>query len=355
MSNLKAVDLFAGAGGGSIGLDRAGIEVVAAIDIDEYAIETYRNNPVDVDPWEADLTEVDFHDIGDRYGFDPDDIDLVMGCPPCQNFSSLRDTRPWPKDYPKDELLKVFYQHVREARPEFVLFENVPGIITTDDGQYLEWLINRLNELGYGQDLKLVDAADYGVPQHRKRTIGLFALGRTDGEVTIPEPTHAPVEEAEDKNRHKTVRDSFSGLPRLSAGETWNQDPAHRARRHQESTLEIIRAVPNDGGSRTQIEDEDLILDCHKSLENSSSAGNVYGRMSWDMPAPTLTTRCTSPSCGRFVHPDQDRGITPREAARLMSFPDFELPESNNQAEKVIGNAVPPSLIASLAKAYKSI
>lgn len=344
---LKAVDLFAGGGGGSMGLERAGIEVVGAVDFDETAVETFCNNPVEIEPWQADLTEVDFWDIADHYGFNPDDVDLVMGCPPCQNFSSLRDTRPWPEDEPKDDLLKAFYQHIREAFPDYVLFENVPGIAHTDGGAYLEWLKKRMRELGYGMAIEVLNAEDYGVPQNRKRTIGLFVKGARDGEIQFPEPTHAPLDEAWERGLHrrKDVRDAIEDLPALSSGETWEDDPAHRARSHQESTLEIIRAVPKDGGSRTDIQDDDLILDCHKRLSKSSGAGNVYGRMEWDSSAPTLTTRCTSPSSGRFIHPDQDRGITFREAARLMDFPDFELPAQNSAAERVIGNAVPPHLI----------
>lgn len=350
MGTLTAVDLFAGAGGGSIGLDRAGVEVVGAVDIDSAAVKAYRNNPVDIEPLQADLTEIDFHEIGEHYGFNPDDVDLVIGCPPCQNFSSLRDTTPWPEDDPKDELLLAFYQHVREARPEYVLFENVPGIATTDGGVYLEWLVKRMDELGYGKAVKVVDAADYGVPQRRKRTVGLFALGRSDGDVTTPECSHAISEEAAEngKDRHRAVGDVIDDLPALSAGEMWDNDPAHRARNHRQSTLDIIRAVPEDGGSRTDIEDEDLVLECHRNLDNPTSAASVYGRMSWNDPAPTLTTRCTTPSCGRFIHPFQDRGITFREAARLMGFPDFELPGKNNEAERVVGNAVPPELMSKL-------
>lgn len=350
MSELKAVDLFAGAGGGSVGLDQAGTEVVAAVDNDPDAVETYRNNPVDVEPLEADLTEVTFNDIADHYGFDIGEIDLVMGCPPCQNFSWLRDTVPWPEGEAKDELLKAFYERVKEADAEYVLFENVPGIASTDGGQYLKWLKDNMGELGYGMDVDVVNAADYGVPQRRKRTIGFFVKGRRNEEVEIPDPTHAPKEEARENGKQSwnTVRDAISDLPPLEAGEEWNEDPAHRASRHHESTIEILEAVPKDGGSRRDIQDEDLILECHKRLDEPNSAGNVYGRMAWDKPAPTLTTRCTTPSCGRFTHPEQNRGISYREAARLMTFPDFELPEKNGPAERVVGNAVPPRLIRSI-------
>lgn len=347
MDSIRAVDLFAGAGGGSIGLDSAGVDVVGAVDNDEKAVETYADNPVDIDPWLADLTKVDFDDIANHFNFDSTDVDLVMGCPPCQNFSSLRDTSPWDDDEPKDELLKAFYHHVREALPDYVLFENVPGICHTEEGIYLEWLQNRMRELGYGMTVKVVNAADYGVPQVRRRTIGLFVKGVADENISLPEPTHALKERADQTELppRRTVRDAIEDLSELAPGEKSDSDPAHRARNHRTSTLEIIRAVPEDGGSRTDIEDDDLILDCHKRLDGQNTAGNIYGRMAWDAPAPTLTTRCTSPSGGRFVHPEQDRGMSFREAARLMGFPDFPLPETNSAAERVVGNAVPPRLI----------
>lgn len=372
VSTLKAVDLFSGAGGGSMGLeaiDEPTVDVVGAVDYEETACETYaKNEELSGDPWRQDLTQVDFSDIADHFGFDPDEIDLVMGCPPCQNFSWLRDTDPWPEDEPKDTLLKTFVRLVAEADPEFVVFENVRGLLSKDDGQYADWLKKRMNpesreeletteedfapdvvNLDYGMAFKLVNAADYGVPQSRKRVIGLFAKGRSNDELSFPEPTHAPKEEAEnsDKEEWKTFREAVDDLPPLERGEKWDEDPAHRARRHHDSTLERIKAIPEDGGSRTDIEDEELILDCHEDLDRNS-ASNVYGRIRWDDPAPTMTTRCTTPSCGRFVHPEQHRSLTFREAARVMSFPDIELPDKNDAAERVVGNAVPPDMIESI-------
>lgn len=370
MSDLTAVDLFCGAGGGSIGLERLRVDVVGAVDVDEHAVETYRRCPeTSVEPWQADLTEVDFQDIADHFGFDPDDVDIVMGCPPCQNFSSLRDTEAWDPSDPKDELLLAFVRLVEQADPEVVVFENVPGLVATDGGQYARWLKHRMNPgyrrelvaepesdaeddgipaLNYGMAFDVINAADYGVPQRRKRTIGLFVKGASNEEVQIPEPTHSPDPESE-KPTWRTVGDAIGDLPALKRGEMADGMPAHRARRHREETMEIIRAIP-DGGDRRDLAGTDLELDCHKDLEEGDqSAGNVYGRMVNDEPAPTLTTRCTSPSCGRFLHPKQDRAITFREAARLMSFPDkMPLPSYNNHAEWVVGNAVPPVLIQNL-------
>lgn len=372
MAKLKAVDLFSGAGGGSMGLeaiDEPTVDVVGAVDYEEYACETYKENDrLSIDPWQQDLTEVDFADIADYFEFDPDEIDLVMGCPPCQNFSWLRDTDPWPEDEPKDTLLKTFVRLVAEADPEFVIFENVRGLLTQDDGQYADWLKKRMNpesreeletteadfaedvvNLDYGMAFKLVNAANYGVPQTRERVIGLFAKGRSNSDLSFPEPTHAPEEEAKNSDKEEWVSfgEVVEDLPALERGETWDQDEAHRVRRHRKSTMDRIKAVPKDGGSRTDIEDEELILDCHKDLDQNS-ASNVYGRIRWGDPAPTMTTRCTTPSSGRFLHPYQDRSITFREAARVMTFPDVDLPDKNDAAERVVGNAVPPDMIENI-------
>ena len=354
MSELNAVDLFCGLGGASIGLQSAGVNVIGAIDVDQEALDVYQNNPVEVEPFQADLKDVTFQQIADHYGFQKRDVDLVVGCPPCQNFSYLRDTDPWPEDEPKDELLKAFCSRVEEANPDYVLFENVPGIASRDDGQYLKWLKNTMDDLEYKRDIDNLNAADYGVPQYRRRTIGLFVKKNVGVSPELPSPTHIDPENQEDSERKpwETVEDTISDLPPLEAGEEWDEDPAHRASNHQKSTIDRIKAVPKDGGSRTDIEDPKHELDCHKNLENSFTAKNVYGRMAWEKPAPTLTTRCTTPSCGRFTHPEQNRGISFREAARLMSIPDFDLTMKNGTAERVIGNAVPPRLIQMVLNSF---
>jgi len=370
VTNLKAVDLFCGAGGGSIGLERINVDVVGAVDNYAHAVETYEKAPeTNVRPWNKDLTEVNFSDIADHFEFDVDEIDIVMGCPPCQNFSSLRDTDPWPPGESKDELLQTFVRHVSQADPNIVIFENVPGLVTTEGGQYSRWLKHRMNprsrrellgepkadmsseeipQLNYGMAFDVVNSADYGVPQKRQRTIGLFVKDAADDEVKIPKPTHIPDGKNSSLLPWKSVEKTIGDLPDLKRGEKSEQDEAHRARRHQDDTMEIIRTIP-EGGDRRDIAGTDLELDCHEKMDSETSAGNIYGRMWRNEPAPTLTTRCTSPSSGRFLHYEQNRAITFREAARLMTIPDdVFLPEYNSHAERVIGNAVPPILVQNL-------
>jgi DNA (cytosine-5)-methyltransferase 1 len=352
--NLGVIDLFAGCGGASQGIKQTdGFEVVGAVDNHSVAVDTYDNNH-SVTPWEKDLTEVEFDDILDHFELSEDDVDVIIGCPPCQNFSTLRDTEEWDEDEPKDELLKTFLGLIQQSEVSLVFFENVPGIITSDGGQYLEYFKSEMRDFGYGIEVDVVNAADYGVPQARRRTIGIGVLGADDEDISIPKRTHAPPHEAEkDGLKHyRTVRDGIDKewLDKLERGQSDESDPAHRSRRHHDSTMEIIEAIPKDGGSRSDLPEE-LELECHSKV--GSAAGNVYGRMSWSDPAPTLTTRCTTPSCGRFLHPEQDRSISFREAALLMTFPrEFKLPEKNGDAEQVIGNAVPPNLVESILSGF---
>ncbi|MXR39814.1 DNA (cytosine-5-)-methyltransferase [Halobaculum sp. WSA2] len=393
----KAVDLFCGAGGASMGLLQAGFEVVGAVDADESALDVYSenlcgSNSLDFsgevtfnEPLRADLSRdytgydtadsiptVTFADIRDHFGIETGEIDLICGCPPCQNFSALRDTDPWPDGEPKDELLRAFVEFVEEEVPPLVLFENVSNIVNAGDDvptAYVDWLLRRMGEInrddsrrgGYGRELSVLNAADYGVPQRRRRSIGAFVYGVDDDSVTLPDPTHAnPTIAATDREDWVTVderinRDDLKEDLELGHAQTgidgFPDDPAHRSRRHHDSTVQMIQAIRKHGGSWKDLrgtDDEDKIKDCHQDL--STGAASAYGIMAADEPAPTLTTRCTNVSSGRFTHPRENRAITFREAALLMGFPEsFSLPSINEKAERVIGNAVPPQLIRAVA------
>jgi DNA (cytosine-5)-methyltransferase 1 len=380
-SKGKVVDLFCGGGGASLGFAEAGFDVCGAVDIDEVAIETYRKNLCENgivsfdEPMQADLGDTSFGEIRDFFDLQEGETDVICGCPPCQNFSSLRDTEPWPDDEPKDRLLRSFVRLVDEETPDVVFFENVPGILTAGEDNpttYIDWFKRRMrnisrpgdNDGGYGINLNVVNAADYGVPQKRKRAIGLCIYGVDDEEIKPPTVTHSKNPEG-DLDDWVTVGDTIlnkDGLKQdLSPGEKqvdiegYPDDPGHRARRHQQSTIDLIKAIREHGDSWRDLKGtrhEDLIRDCHQSL-NGSGAETAYGIMPKDDPAPTLTTRCTTVSCGRFTHPVENRGITFREAALLMTFfPEFELPDINKHAERIVGNAVPPNLVNKLTRQF---
>jgi len=343
---VTAADLFCGGGGATRALERVeDVEVAVATDIEQSAVDTFNRN-CDATAVRTDLKTTSIEELCDEYDdVAPEDIDLVVGCPPCQNFSSLRDTTPWPDDEPKDALLQVFVERIREVSPSAVIFENVPGICKAGGTDYLKWFRDQLDEMGYGLAWDKLNAANYGVPQERKRTIIVAVAGVEDAAVSLPEKTHSRPD-CEDKTETEdwvTVEDEIGELPPLEAGETAEgvSFDDHYARNHRSDTVELLSNIPENGGSRQDLPDE-FVLDCHKKIENHE-AGNVYGRMSWSDPAPTLTTRCTNASSGRFVHPEQDRSITLREAARLMGFEDdYTVPDVHSEAETVIGNAVPP-------------
>lgn len=398
MSRGKVVDLFCGAGGASLGFVQAGYEVVGAVDAYQRALDTYEENLCDRDldeyggsvsfdePMRADLSRgyedsgvdddlstVTFEDIREYFDLEESEVDVICGCPPCQNFSSLRDTDPWPEGKPKDNLLRAYVEFIEEATPGMVFFENVSNIMNAGDEvstDYVDWLVRQMRSItrdgdsraegGYGRALDVVNAANYGVPQKRCRTIGLFVYDADDEEVELPDTTHAQDPDS-DEEKWVTIRDRIRRddlkedleLGQKQVGiDGYPDDPAHRARNHHDSTVEMIRAIRKHGGSWKDLrgtDDENLIKECHQNLD--SGASSAYGIMEWDEPAPTMTTRCTNVSSGRFTHPSEDRSITFREAALLMGFPEwFELPSTNVDAERVIGNAVPPRLVKKMAK-----
>ena len=399
MTRGKVVDLFCGAGGASLGFAKAGYEVVGAVDVNKEALDTYEHNLCDSDlledydgrvtfdepfradlgrgyeepPTDDDIPQITFEDIREYFDLQPGEVDVICGCPPCQNFSSLRDTEKWPEDEPKDNLLRAFVDFVKEEIPEVVFFENVRNIMSAGEENpttYVDWLKRSMGEIvrkedsqasgGYGVALDVLNTADYGVPQRRERTIGLFVYGKKDDEISLPSPTHAQHSRG-GKQRWKSVEETFDEVEDLKcdlgAGEKqvdvkgFPDDEAHRARNHHQSTVDRMKAIRKHGDSWRDLqdtEDEDHIVDAHKAVDRG--AHSAYGIIDGDLPAPTLTTRCTTPSCGRFTHPEQNRGLTPREAALLMTFPRwFELPTQNDAAERVVGNAVPSDFVAAIA------
>lgn len=354
-SSHSAIDLFCGCGGASLGLELAGCEVVGAVDIDPTARKIYSDN-LSLKPICGDLRKLKGVEILDHYGLKKNDVDIVVGCPPCQSFSSLRRTRGLPKEDGKGVLIAAFLKRIREINPKLVVFENVTGIATLDGGKYLDLYLKRMRKMGYTSICGTLTTADYGVPQHRKRVIAFSVKGANGGEdLSMPPSLNFDPKYTEGKGKSPwhTVRDAISDLPPLEPGESDSLIPNHKSREHSPRVLEMIQNVPKDGGSRRNLPRR-LWLKCHRELEDGG-AESVYGRMQWDRPSPTITSRCTCPSSGRFIHPEQDRAITPREAARLQSFPDnFLFPDEIGLAERYIGNAVPSIFICNLVRYFVS-
>lgn len=339
------VDLFAGAGGASLGFTQAGFKVVTAVELDRSAVDTYRAN-LDVSVLEADLAGLQPRRLREQCRLDRGALDVLIGCPPCQGFSTMRN-RKGSTDARNDLLLRMV-DFVDELLPRFVFMENVPGLLRTGHGSAVySLLVERLNELGYGVHAREVNAADYGAPQNRRRVIIL--AGRDGILPPVPWETHGAPKSAAVRHGFRkpwrTVRQAIAHLPDQPRNAGGPDVPNHDAANLGERVSQFISFVPRDGGSRTDVPEE-LWLDCH--VDHKGHA-DVYGRLSWDNPSNTITTGCTNPSKGRFVHPEQDRAITQREAAALQGFPD-DFVFCGTNIGRQIGNAVPPPLARAFAK-----
>lgn len=325
---LSAIDLFSGCGGLSLGLKSAGYRVVAAVEIDRKAAQTYRLNHPDVTLFERDITELEPGDVMEVCGIRPGKLDLLAGCPPCQGFSRIRTRNGSASNNdPRNNLAMRFLDFAKELRPRHLLLENVPGLRAQPLWRTLK---EELVAVGYELAEEIVDANDYGVPQRRKRLLLLGTLGRAP---KVPERSAIK----------PTVRDALALVPA--------NDQLHDLRvNHSDTALRIIRAIPKDGGSRADLPDS-LRLACHA---RTNGFRDVYGRMHWDRPAPTITSGCHNPSKGRFLHPSEDRAISLREAALLQGFPpsyQFDLAHGKESIALMIGNALPPPMIRMHAEA----
>ena len=333
------VDLFSGCGTVTAGLKKCHFKVVAAVDVDPVACSTYRLNHPSVALIQDDIRNVDPESIRVKLlGHRP--LDMMVVCAPCQPFSN--QNRYKNGDDSRRNLILESVRFAAVLRPRLIMFENVPGLVGKGFSSIIEKLNARLSALGYfcGKPTR-INAADYAVPQRRNRCILLATRGQTPP--ALPPPT------TPEDSRH-TVADALKGLRRLDAGQADPCDRLHFARHHNPIALERLSSIPKNGGSRFSLPSR-LVLDCHKGQRGYP---DVYGRMSWDDIAPTLTTGCTDVTRGRFAHPEDDRAITLREAARLQTFPDTYLFSGNRgEIAAQIGNAVPMRLIETIAPAIR--
>lgn len=323
------VDLFCGVGGLTCGLEKAGLDVVAGYDLDATCEYTYshNNNAQFIHKNIEEVTGLDIKRLLRGY-----DVKILAGCAPCQPFSRHQKDKHNRKKHKDWKLLYQFARLVKEAKPHIVSMENVPEL---ENEQVFKDFVKTLEEEKYHVTYKVVNAADYGVPQRRKR---LLLLASKRKKIKFIEPTHTSA---------VTVREVIGNLPRIGAGEENNDDNLHIASMLSEKNLERIRhSVP---GGTWRDWPENLILDCHKK-DTGKSYSSVYGRMQWDDVAPTITTQFTGYGTGRFGHPVQDRALTLREGAMLQTFPENYsfVPEGEEvvlkNVARHIGNAVPPRL-----------
>ncbi len=327
---IKAIDFFCGAGGLTRGLLDAGISVVAGIDNDNRIRKTYESNNHPSTFIASDIKDVDIRALRKDLGIGLKDPTLYAACTPCQPFSSLNTMHAIDD---RKSLLLNFAKIVEQAPPDYIIVENVPGLSNAIGKDIYQSFEKTLTERGFRIDAEMLDAKDFGVPQTRKR---LILVASRHGCPRLPGATT--------RRKFNTVGDSIRKYPAIPHGESSDTFKNHVSRKLLPHHLRIVEAVPLDGGSRRDIGDTSILLKCHQ--KNPKAHRDVFGRMSWDLPAPTLTCRCTDVYCGRFIHPEQHRGISVREAAALQTFEDqYEFfGDSILEQARQVGNAVPVRL-----------
>lgn len=328
--SIGVFDFFSGCGGTSKGFQNAGLKPAFALDFDESAASTFRNNFPKTVFSETDITRFDAHEIdGLVNSFD---VKLFCGCAPCQPFTRQNTTKPEKKTDTRRSLLSHFGVMVERYLPDYIFVENVPGIQRVSGNSTLTRFKKRLEALEYSSTVGIVESQKYGVPQRRRR---LVLLASRHGKIDFPKETHG----LEIGAPFSTVREWIAHLPPIKAGEAHPDVPNHRAASLSPLNLKRIMSTPPEG-SRADWPSA-LRLHCHTKTGYSGHT-DVYGRMKWDGPATGLTTRCISLSNGRYGHPQQHRAISVREAAALQTFPDnFQFSGSLNSQARQIGNAVP--------------
>lgn len=328
-----AIDLFAGAGGATQGLVDAGYTVLAAIEKDNPAARTYRANHPTVRMYERDIQSMDPAILLSNLGIAPGDVSLLKACPPCQGFSTLGKNAPNDK---RNDLILEVWRYLSCLRPRSFLFENVPGL---RHDLRLRAFERKARAIGYGIREYVVDASSFGVPQRRHRLIVLGVHGTSRN--SLPSSLIACLPSTFDSSP-KTAGRALA----LASGLDSVADPIHRHRKSRETTLGRIRRIPV-GGTRFDLP-ESYQLPCHKRL-TKRHATSSYGRIRLDAVAPTMTSRCTTPACGSFVHPTEHRGITLREASLIQTFPlNYRFEGTYDQIERQIGNALPVKVACGL-------
>jgi DNA (cytosine-5)-methyltransferase 1 len=335
------VDFFCGCGGLGFAFANTrqshfAFEVLAGIDIDTVALRTFERNV------RAPGINANVRDIAD----DPQTLSALipnfdsrehrplvfLGCAPCQGFSAHRKKDP--RDDPRNSLLVAFAKISAFYRPDVVVMENVPEILTGRYTEYFRVASDTLEKAGYALTMDVLDLSLFGIPQRRRRAIVIGALDRP---IALPKPILTA-------DSVLTVRDAISHLKAVTSGGVDEDDPWHRAPDHIPRILERIKKTPANGGDRRSLSADEQ-LGCHSALDSGGTPGftDVYGRLRWDTPSVTITAKSSTPSCGRFLHPEQHRNITVREAAILQGFPQsfvFEGPHVHQYRQ--IGEAVPP-------------
>lgn len=347
MKEYKVIDLFAGVGGMSKGFEMAGFNVILANEVDSDIAYSYKKNHKQTKVINEDITKLDINTVFSEYK----GVDVIIGGPPCQGFS--QKGRRNIIDDPRNYLFKYFYEVVKTVKPQYFIIENVPNILTANNGSFKMEIFNIFEKIGYTVNSEILNAADYGVPQNRKRA---FIIGNLNGKkISMPKKI----------NKKVTIWEAISDLNYLNSGEgeekvDYITQPTsnyqiklrmnskalynHKATNHNPLALERIKLLPINGTKQ----------DLPKKYLTKSIYSGTWSRMNKDELSVTITTRFDTPASGKFTHPFLNRAITVREAARIQSFPDnFVFYGTKTSQMKQVGNAVPPLLAKVIAEIIK--
>lgn len=336
-----AVELFSGGGGLAVGLKRAGVRPIAAVEIEPHAAATFRRNHPEVAVLQHDVRRITDHLIkrmsrGRR-------VDILAACPPCQGFSSL--TAKYRREDARNYLVREVTRACRALLPTALMLENVPGLAGKGKA-LLDELVHELEQLGYVVTWAVLQVADYGVPQNRRRLVLLAGKGFR---IDMPRPTHNKRGEG-GLPRWRTLLDAIGHLP-----EPVSFDDLRRSKRSLAAVnWHVVRSISSQNRARLEAAEagrswsllpEELRAPCHRNGYRGFS--NAYGKLCWSEPSSTITAGCTTPSKGRFGHPDFPRALSVREAALIQTFPeDYEFETRFvERACEIVGNAL-PSLFA---------
>lgn len=345
---FKILDLFCGAGGFSCGLDSLKeFETLIGVDFNQSALDTFKHNRNNAITICGDLTDSNVKnkiiDLSREKG-----INMIIGGPPCQGFSLKGKNLGL--DDPRNFLFKEYVYLVKKIKPEVFVIENVKNLLNACDGFFINQIVNEMTELGYIVNYDVLNASNYGVPENRERAIIIGSLSRS---ISLPKPYDT---------KKTTVRDAISDLAYLNSGEgcdvsRYINEPKsdyqamlrnesgflfnHKATTHSSVAIEKLMMIPPEGDKSS------LPIELHGKQKFSTT----WSRLIWDSQSPTIDTRFDTPSNGRNSHPELHRAITPREAARIQSFPDsFQFLGNKSEVCKQIGNAVPPLLAKAIGK-----
>ena len=359
--NWTAIDLFCGAGGLSEGFRQAGFRVLAGNDIDPFAADTFAASHAGAKLLPGPIEDISAHDLLSTAGINKGDLDCLIGGPPCQAFSVYNHQRGM-----HDKRSGLFHEYLRIVEgltPKWVVMENVTGITSAGNGQAVEEILKRLSNLGYDVETRILRAEEFGIPQERRR---IFFLGNRLGlPILWPKPTHGP-----GLKRFVNVRDAIGDLPPLRNGENPARPLPYRTAPESEYqavlrgsaihvanhvapclapiNLERMKHIP-EGGSWRDVPFE--LLPAGMKRARRCDHTKRYGRLRNDGLSSTILTKCDL-HWGAYIHPEQDRVLTVREAARLQSFPDwFDFAGPRTEQYVQVGNAVPPLLAKQLGQA----